>query len=90
MSKEYTRSHTIYGNVALAGQIMDHDDFESLLKWVKFEGEGDSIFELDPTLAKHGNQSLYIKTRTTDAAIGDEIGAFRRTHCGLTQNMAFI
>ncbi|GAI81611.1 unnamed protein product, partial [marine sediment metagenome] len=38
-------------------------------------GVGDSIFELDPTVAYAGNQSLHMKTRTTEAAQFDTIGA---------------
>ncbi|MBA7633908.1 hypothetical protein ES703_41479 [subsurface metagenome] len=80
MSREYTRQISVIGNVASHGPVILFDDFESLLKWGIYSGEGDSIFELDPTLAYYGNQSLYMKSRTTDAAEDDIIGANRRLY----------
>ncbi len=75
MSKEYTRFMSILGSVPAHGPLIYFDDFENLLKWSKYSGEGDSIFELDPTVAYSKNQSLHMKTRTTDATTGDSIGA---------------
>ncbi|MBA7545414.1 hypothetical protein ES705_37782 [subsurface metagenome] len=77
MSREYTRRIAIVGNVPAHGPIIYYDDFEDLLKWSKLGGEGDSIFELDPTDAFSKNQSLYMKTRTASAAEDDLIGAYR-------------
>ena len=77
MSREYTRRIATLGNVPTHGPFIYFDDFENLLQWTKHEGVGDSIFELDPTIAYSKNQSLLIETRTTNAAIGDRIGARR-------------
>ncbi|MBA7609566.1 hypothetical protein ES703_16757 [subsurface metagenome] len=75
MSKEYTRRIAILGNVPSHGPFVYFDNFEQLLKWTQYEGIGDAIFELDPTTAYSGNQSLYLKTRTTGATTNDKIGA---------------
>ncbi len=80
MSKEYTRLIAVLGNVPSHGPYLYFDDFEHLLKWTKFAGEGDSIFELDPTVAYSQNQCLYIKSRTTNAAEDDVIGAHIYTY----------
>lgn len=80
MGKEYTRSMSILGSLPVAGQVIFYDNFESLLKWTKTAGEGDSIFELDPSLSQQESQSLHLKTRTTSADIGDEIVAGRNMH----------
>ncbi len=77
MGKEYTRQATILGQIPIAGQIITYDNFEGLLHWLKYLGPGDSIFELDPSLARTGNQSLYFKSRTTSAAENDLIGGVR-------------
>ncbi len=78
MSKEYTRSVNVLGQIPVAGQLVFYDDFEKNLHWIKSGTGGDDIFELDPTLSKHGNQSLYMATRTADAALDDFIVASRR------------
>lgn len=75
MSQEYTRRISTLGNVPSHGPFIFFDDFESTLKWSKYEGEGDSIFELDPTISYSKNQSLHLKTRTENAAESDIIGA---------------
>ena len=80
MSKEYTRRFSSIGNIPSHGPFIFFDDFEDLLKWTKYEGTGDSIFELDPTVAYSKNQSLYMKTRTTGAAVDDIIGAIIETY----------
>ncbi len=80
MGKEYIRSTSIIGQLPFANRIVLSDDFEDLLKWTQFEGTGDSVFELDPSLAKHGNQSLFMQTRTTSHAEDDIIGAQRIVH----------
>ena len=80
MGIEYTRLVTILGQIPFANRIIISDNFEGLLKWQQYEGTGDSIFELDPTIAKHGNQSLYMKTRTTAHAEDDTIGAEKTLH----------
>jgi len=90
MSKEYTRIITTLGNVPLAGSVILSDDFESILKWIQSSGTGDSIFELDPTIALRGNQSLYMKTRTTSAAANDKIGANFLTHILPNKIVTFI
>ncbi len=77
MGKEYARRITIFGIVPFAAPIIFHEDFENTLQWTKTGGEGDSIFELDPSISKNGKQSLHLKTRTTGAAVGDTIGAKR-------------
>ena len=89
MSKEYTRSMSILGSLPVAGQIVLFDDFESILNWTKTEGEGDSIHELDPSLSKHGNQCLHLKTRTTGADTGDIIGTKRILHLLPSKVMSF-
>ncbi len=81
MGKEYTRPVTVLGNIPVSGQVIFQDDFEGLLQWVQEAGDGDSIFELDPSLAFSGNQSLHMKTRTVDAAPRDVIRAIRLIHC---------
>lgn len=75
MSREYTRNISIIGAAETPTDLLYSDHFYGLLKWDKVAGIGDSIFELDPTIALRGSQSLYMKTRTTGAAIGDAIGA---------------
>ncbi|GAI59865.1 unnamed protein product, partial [marine sediment metagenome] len=80
MSKEYIRTINILGEIPIAGQVVMYDDFEHLLNWTQMAGEGDSIFELDPTLAKQGNQSLFMQTRTTAAAKDDLIAAERHLY----------
>ncbi len=80
MSREYTRRISVLGQVPSHGPFTFYDDFEGILKWTKNIGAGDSIFELDPTIANSGNQSLHMKTRTTGAAEDDTIGAIIHTH----------
>lgn len=75
MSREYTRNISIIGAAETPTDLLYADHFDGLLKWDIVAGIGDSIFEIDPTIALRGSQSLYMKTRTTDAAIGDAIGA---------------
>jgi len=74
MSREYTRLISVLGTTPSHGPFIYHDDFEHLLKWTKYAGVGDAIYELDPTIAYSKNQSLYLKTRTTGAAEDDQIG----------------
>ncbi|GAH66956.1 unnamed protein product, partial [marine sediment metagenome] len=90
MSKEYVRSTLILGHLPIAGSVVLVDGFENLLKWTKKAGAGDSIFELDPTIAKIGNQSLHMKTRTTDAAENDQIGALWSGHLLPSKVLTFI
>ena len=90
MAKEYTRALTTLGIIPIAGQIILHDDFEQLLKFTQLLGEGDSIFELDPSLCKQGSQSLHLKTRTAEAAIGDAIQANTLTHLLPSKILTFI
>ena len=80
MSREYTRRISVVGNVPSHGPFIFFDNFEDLLKWTKYDGPGDSIYELDPTIAYSGNQSLYIKSRTTGAAEDDIIGTRIQLH----------
>ena len=90
MSKEYTRSVNILGQIPITGQIVIYDDFENILHWTKYLGAGDDIFELDPTVAKQGSQSLYFKSRTTDAAEDDFIGAYRSIYLLPSKVMSFL
>ncbi|MBA7710392.1 hypothetical protein ES703_119334 [subsurface metagenome] len=64
------------------------DDFSGLLKWIKEYGTGDSVFELDATLAYKSNQSLHMKTRTTDAAQNDMISASRSLFVGKSKTLS--
>lgn len=93
MSKEYTRRISTLGNVPSQGPFIFFDDFEALLKWTKYDGPGDSIYELDPTIAYSGNQSLHIKSRTTNATENDIIGTriklFMTPSKKLNQSMIF-
>lgn len=77
MSKEYTRRQALIGLAPIGGPVVLYDDFSGTLKWTKTDGAGDSIFELDPGVAYVGDQSLYIKPRTTAAAENDAISATR-------------
>ncbi len=90
MGKEYTRAIAVLGNLPIAGQIVMSDDFEHLLHWAQYIGEGDSVFELDPSLAKQGNQSLYMKTRTTTSTEDDIIGITRSFHLLPSHVMTFL
>lgn len=90
MSREYTRRLTILGQLPIAGSVVFSDDFEDTLKWTKIDGIGDSIFELDPTIAKQGSQSLHMKTRTTGAAQNDKIRANHYSHLLPSKIMTFI
>ena len=90
MSKEYTRPVTILGQLPIAGTVLFVDDFEELLNWTKVDGVGDAIFELDPTIAKQGRQSLHMKTRTTGAAQADKIRANRYIHLLPSKIMSFV
>ncbi len=90
MSKEYIRPTVILGQLPIAGQIVLTENFENLLNWTKIDGEGDSIFELDPTIAKQGKQSLHLKTRTTGTDTGDIIGAQRLLHLLPAKVMSFL
>lgn len=90
MAKEYIRPTVILGQLPIAGQVVLTEDFENLLNWTKVGGEGDSIFELDPTISKQGNQSLHLKTRTTSADTGDIIGAQRLLHLLPSKVMSFL
>ncbi|MBA7569126.1 hypothetical protein ES708_10864 [subsurface metagenome] len=75
MGREYTRNISVIGAGETPLGLLFADDFEHLLKCKKLQGEGDAIFELDPSIALRGNQSLRMMTRTTDAAEGDYIAA---------------
>lgn len=75
MTREYTRSVVILGQVPFVNQIIYHDDFEHTLHWTKGGTVGDFIFELDPTISKSGSQSLHIKTRTEGSLDTDGIYA---------------
>ncbi|KKM07504.1 hypothetical protein LCGC14_1733320, partial [marine sediment metagenome] len=59
MAEEYIRPTVILGQLPVAGNIVLADGFEHLNNWTKSGGAGDSIYELDPSLAKIGSQSLY-------------------------------
>ncbi len=80
MSKEYTRLVSILGQLPFADRIILLDDFEGSLKWHKYQGDGDAIFELDPTLSKHGNQSIFMQTRTTSHVEDDVVGMTKYLH----------
>lgn len=90
MGKEYQRLVSILGNLPIAGNIVFYDDFSGLLKWGKYIGTGDSILELDPSLAKQGNQSLFFKSRITAAAEDDYVGAYRDVHLLPSKVITFI
>lgn len=75
MSREYTRRLSTLGSIPTHGPIIFYDNFDNLLNWYKTAGVGDSIFELDPSISFSSNQSLFLKTRTTDAAQSDGIAA---------------
>ncbi len=75
MALEYTRRSSVLDSVPSSGQILFHDDFSGPLKLVPALEAGDSIFELDPSIAFAGRQSLHMKTRTTGAASGDKLVA---------------
>ncbi len=80
MAKEYIRPVTLLGQIPFANRVVLSDDFESLLHWSHDGTGGDYVLELDPSLSKHGNQSLYMKTRTTLHAEDDTVGARRNVH----------
>jgi hypothetical protein len=80
MSKEYTRALTIFGNIPTGGQIIFYDNFEDLLKWTKSGTGADYVVELDPSVAFHGKQSLFLSTRLTDPAENDEVSALFLSH----------
>lgn len=90
MGKEYTRDITIFGNIPLEGKIIFFDDFSGPLKWLESGTGGDTFFELDPTIAFTGLQSLFLQTRTTGAAEDDEIIATRSTHLLPSKTVAFL
>lgn len=90
MAKEYSRSQTILGLLPISGSIILHDDFSGPLQWTKGVGLGDAIFELSPSISKHGKQSLHLKTRTTDAANGDEVRAVRYLHLLPSKVLSFL
>ncbi len=89
MGREYTRQITTVGIIPVADQILVLDDFSGLLKWTKDGGTGDAIFELDPTFAYKGNQSLHLKTRTVDAAEYDYISAERSIFMSKSKVLSF-
>lgn len=80
MSKEYTRSLTVLGLAPTAGSILLDHHFSNILHWGQTGGAGDAIYELDPTISERHSQSLFLKTRTTDAAEDDLIGTRNRIH----------
>lgn len=79
MGKEYAREITVMGSVPHLGPVLLYDDMESLFKWVKAGGAGDSVFEKSDTVAYNGTSSMHMKTRATDAAENDEIAGWRDT-----------
>lgn len=89
MGKEYTRVFTIAGHPALSPGIICLDDMDQLLKWAQYSGPGDSIFELDPSVSYTGNNSLHLKSRTTTATDGDQIGADRHLHYPSSQKVTY-
>ncbi len=89
MSKEYTRIFTIAGHPALAPGIICLDDMSGLLKWDPIFESGDAIYELDPSKAYSGNQSLRLKTRVEGAAVGDKIGVQRRLHYPVSRKVTY-
>lgn len=89
MGKEYTRQITTVGIIPVADQILILDDFSGLLKWTKGIGAGDDIFEIDPTFAYKGDQSLHMKTRTTGASSNDEISAERSIFMSKSKVLSF-
>ncbi len=88
MSKEYTRQITALGITPNHGPILYQDDFEHTLNWVKSGGVGDAFLELDPSLAFSGNQSLHLKTRTTDPAENDNIAADLLTYISPSKKLS--
>lgn len=80
MSKEYTRQIASIGIIPLAGPILFHDNFNSLLHFSIAATEGDYIAELDPSISFIGPQSLNLKTRTTDTALDDHVTITASTH----------
>ncbi len=82
MGREYTRDITVFGDSPITGEVFLHDSFEDILRW-SFSADGsDYIGELDPNFAFLGGQSLYLKTRTADAAIGDHVTAILNSFIG--------
>ncbi|MBA7482492.1 hypothetical protein ES705_33238 [subsurface metagenome] len=80
MGQEYTRSLTTLGLLPISGSVLFYDNFECLLHFTRFGTSGDYIFELDPSIAFSGSQSLNTKTRTTGTAPGDNINASLLSH----------
>ncbi|TET13524.1 MAG: hypothetical protein E3J81_08415 [Dehalococcoidia bacterium] len=80
MGIEYRRPVTLLGIVPFTGQVIFYDDFEGLFRWVKDQGSGAYVMELDPTIAFNGKQSLRMETRTVGASDNDDITAYHRSH----------
>lgn len=80
MGREYTRSIISVGSAPLISSVIFSDDFESILSWFVAYGLNDYIFEIDPTISYQKNQSLYIETRTTNAADNDYVVVRRDTY----------
>ncbi|MBA7581720.1 hypothetical protein ES708_23631 [subsurface metagenome] len=79
MGKEYFRHTITRGLIPVGEDLLFFDGFENLNNWTKSGSGGDEIFELDPHFAFSGKQSLYLKTRTTNAAENDFLYCDRPT-----------
>ncbi|MBA7583906.1 hypothetical protein ES708_25857 [subsurface metagenome] len=80
MSQEYTRDVTILGQLPISGKVLFRNDFLHHIGFVESGTGGDTIFELDPSQAFQGSQSLITKTRTTGEAVDDQMNIILSTH----------
>jgi len=77
MGEEYVRRLMVLGSVPSLGPVIMFDDIEDLFKWIEGGTGGDTVFEKSTTKAYNGSACLHMKTRTTEAVIGDTICATR-------------
>ena len=77
MGQEYTRTLNIISDGAPNATIQLYDDLNGGLMWEKDTGLGDCVIELTTTKGFSYLRSLHLKTRTTDAAEGDDVTVSR-------------
>jgi hypothetical protein len=90
MAKEYTRNVKVLGPIPALGELLLHDDFSDINRWTKTDGGGDDVFRRDIGQSLNSLPSLRLKSRTTSADTGDEIGASLGLHLLPSQEVSII
>lgn len=77
MGQEYKREIVVLGQVPSMGPVILFDDLEGIFKWIGYGTGADYVVERSQVNVFNGSYNLHLKTRTTGAAVGDSVQAWR-------------